>query len=52
MLVVAAVCHAPWLLVEVDLDAFCAKIIDEIQEASHSRQRAARAKGEQRPPAH
>jgi len=93
--VVAAVCHAPWLLIEVDavrgrqvtsyksiktdvvnaggkwidrevvtdsgiitsrnpgdLDAFCAKIIDEIQEGSHSRQRAARSKGEQRPPAH
>jgi protease I len=93
--VVAAVCHAPWLLVEVDavrgrqvtsyksiktdvvnaggkwidrevvtdsgiitsrnpgdLNAFCAKIIDEIKEGSHSRQRAARTKGEQRPPAH
>ena len=93
--VVAAVCHAPWLLIEVDavrgrqvtsyksiktdvvnaggkwidrevvtdsgiitsrnpgdLDAFCAKIIDEIQEGSHSRQRAAQAKSEQRPPAH
>jgi len=93
--VVAAVCHAPWLLVEVDavrgrqvtsyksiktdvvnaggkwidrevvtdsgiitsrnpgdLDAFCAKIIDEIQEGSHSRQRAAQSKGEQRPASH
>ena len=93
--VVAAVCHAPWLLVEVDavrgrqvtsyksiktdvvnaggkwidrdvvtdsgiitsrnpgdLNAFCAKIIGEIQEGGHSRQRAARAKGEQRHPTH
>jgi protease I len=93
--VVAAICHAPWLLIEVDavrdrqvtsyksirtdvinaggkwldrevvtdrgiitsrnpgdLDAFCSKIIEEIEEGSHSRQRGARAKGEQRPPSH
>jgi deglycase len=93
--VVAAVCHAPWLLIEVDavrgrqvtsyksiktdvvnaggkwidrevvtdsgiitsrnpgdLDAFSAKIIDEIQEGRHSRQRAAQSKDEQRSPAH
>jgi protease I len=93
--VVAAICHAPWLLVEVDavrgrqvtsyksiktdvvnaggkwidrevvtdsgiitsrnpgdLDAFTAKIIDEIEEGSHSRQRAAQSKGEQRPASH
>jgi protease I len=35
-----------------DLDAFCAKIIDEIKEGSHARQRAARPKGEQRPASH
>jgi protease I len=93
--VVAAICHAPWLLIEVDavrdrqvtsyqstrtdvinaggkwldrevvtdrgiitsrnpgdLDAFCSKIIEEIEEGSHSRQRGARAKGEQRPASH
>ncbi|HEY0687206.1 MAG TPA: type 1 glutamine amidotransferase domain-containing protein [Steroidobacter sp.] len=95
--VVAAICHAPWLLVQLDavrdrqvtsyhsiktdvinaggkwvdrevvsdqgivtsrkpddLDAFSAKIIEEIEEGSHSRQRqSSRAKrGEQRPGVH
>jgi deglycase len=92
--VVAAVCHAPWLLIEVDavrdrqvtcyksiktdvinaggkwvdrevvtdrglitsrnpgdLDAFSAKLIEEIQEGSHARQRG-KAKSEHRPSAH
>ena len=35
-----------------DLDAFSAKIIEEIQEGNHSRQRSATAKSERRPSAH
>ena len=94
--VVAAICHAPWLLVELDavrdrqvtsyksiktdvinaggewvdrevvtdrglitsrnpgdLDAFVTKIIEEIEEGGHARQRAATsAKSERRPGAH
>lgn len=35
-----------------DLEAFCVKVVDEIEEGSHARQRGAQAKGEQRPARH
>ena len=35
-----------------DLEAFCVKIVDEIEEGSHAQQRAAKAKDEQPPARH
>lgn len=36
----AAICHAPWMLVEADdIPAFNAKMIEEIAEGRHAEQR-------------